>query len=42
MLNAPHPSPMSGSEWNDCTHFAEANQLLVKSNRAPIDWTIPA
>jgi len=40
ILVAPHPSPMSGSQWLSCTHFADANRLLIADGKEPIDWTL--
>jgi len=40
ILEAPHPSPMSGSAWNDCTHFRDANTYLASKNKPLIDWRL--
>jgi len=40
VLECSHPSPMSGSAWNDCTNFTETNEILKKAGKEPIDWTI--
>uniref|UniRef100_A0A6B2LDE6 Uracil-DNA glycosylase n=1 Tax=Arcella intermedia TaxID=1963864 RepID=A0A6B2LDE6_9EUKA len=40
ILEAAHPSPMSGDKWNSCNHFAQANDLLKEMGKEPIDWTI--
>jgi len=40
VLEGPHPSPMSGSTWNECKHFAEANKLLKNQGLDEIDWSI--
>jgi uracil-DNA glycosylase len=40
VIHAPHPSPMSGSEWNDCTHFHDANFYLRSKNQTAIDWKL--
>jgi len=42
VLNGPHPSPMSGEAWNSCLHFKEANEILVKEGKEPIDWSLSA
>jgi len=40
VLEGPHPSPMSGSAWNECKHFAEANKLLKEQGLDEIDWSV--
>jgi len=40
VLEAAHPSPMGGSAWNSCDHFAKVNELLKKAGKEPMDWTI--
>jgi uracil-DNA glycosylase len=40
VLEAAHPSPLGGSSWNDCTHFKQTNELLIKAGKEPMDWSI--
>lgn len=41
LLQAPHPSPLSAhSGFFGCRHFSKANEILMQSGRAPIDWSI--
>jgi uracil-DNA glycosylase len=40
VLEAAHPSPLGGSSWNDCTHFKQTNELLIKDGKEPMDWSI--
>lgn len=42
VLECAHPSPMGGSEWNSCTHFKEANEILEQEGKDKIDWKISA
>jgi len=42
VLECAHPSPMSGSGFNDCDHFSKANTLLKKMKKEPINWSISA
>lgn len=42
VLTAVHPSPMSANQggWFGCKHFSQANAILNKLNKEPIDWQI--
>jgi len=40
VLEAAHPSPLGGSSWNDCTHFKQTNDILIKEGKEPMDWSI--
>jgi len=40
ILCHPHPSPMSGSAFNETSPFKEANDFLEKAGRGAIDWQI--
>ena len=41
VLTAPHPSPLSAYRgFIGCKHFSKTNDLLIKMNRAPIDWRV--
>jgi uracil-DNA glycosylase len=41
ILTAPHPSPFSAyNGFFGCKHFSKVNEILVKLNKAPIDWKI--
>jgi len=40
VLEAAHPSPLGGSSWNDCTHFKQTNEILIKEGKEPMDWSI--
>lgn len=43
VLEAPHPSPLSASRgFLGCKHFSKANDFLIKSGQAPIDWELPS
>jgi uracil-DNA glycosylase len=42
VLEAAHPSPLGGSSWNDCTHFKQTNDILIKDGKEPMDWSISA
>lgn len=43
VLKAPHPSPLSSYRgFFGCRHFSQANKFLVKQNKTPIDWSLPA
>ncbi|XP_057367608.1 uracil-DNA glycosylase-like [Daphnia carinata] len=40
LLHAPHPSPLSAHRgFLGCKHFSRCNELLIKQNKAPIDWS---
>lgn len=42
ILEAPHPSPLSARRgFFGCKHFSKINEILIKLNKAPIDWQIP-
>ncbi|MCB0378739.1 MAG: uracil-DNA glycosylase [Bdellovibrionales bacterium] len=42
ILEAPHPSPLSASRgFFGCRHFSKANDFLIKTGQAPIDWELP-
>ncbi|CAL9708349.1 unnamed protein product [Knipowitschia caucasica] len=39
VLKAVHPSPLSAHRgFFGCKHFSKANELLVESEKSPIDW----
>ena len=41
VLNAPHPSPLSAHRgFLGCGHFKQANELLVKQGKTPINWQV--
>lgn len=42
VLTAAHPSPMSANQggWFGCKHFSQANEILKKLGKEPIDWQI--
>lgn len=41
ILEAPHPSPLSARRgFFGCKHFSKINEILIKLNKAPIDWQI--
>ena len=41
VLDAPHPSPLSAHRgFLGCGHFKQANELLVKQGKVPINWQI--
>lgn len=43
VLKAPHPSPLSAHRgFLGCKHFSQANQYLLDSGKAVIDWQVPA
>lgn len=42
VLQGPHPSPLSAHRgFFGCKHFSKANDFLIKSGQAPIDWELP-
>jgi uracil-DNA glycosylase len=42
VLRAPHPSPLSAHRgFLGCGHFSAANDYLVRTGQAPVDWTLP-
>jgi uracil-DNA glycosylase len=41
ILQAPHPSPLSAHRgFLGCNHFKQANELLVKQGKTPINWQL--
>ena len=42
VLTSGHPSPLSANRgyWFGNKHFSKTNELLVKQNLEPIDWTL--
>jgi uracil-DNA glycosylase len=41
VLKAAHPSPFSADKgFFGCKHFSKTNELLMKQNKAPIDWKL--
>ncbi|KUM53058.1 uracil-DNA glycosylase [Rheinheimera sp. EpRS3] len=41
VLEAPHPSPLSAHRgFLGCGHFKQANELLVKQGKDPVNWQI--
>ncbi|NCB41884.1 MAG: uracil-DNA glycosylase [Clostridia bacterium] len=41
ILEAAHPSPLSAHNgFLGCRHFSKANEFLIKSGAAPLDWTL--
>ena len=43
VLEGPHPSPLSAHRgFFGCKHFSLANNFLIESGQAPIDWELPA
>ena len=41
ILTAAHPSPLSVYRgFSGCKHFSKANELLIKSGRTPINWSL--
>ncbi|MGC9401109.1 uracil-DNA glycosylase [Vibrio genomosp. F10] len=41
VLSAPHPSPLSAHRgFFGCRHFSQANELLMKQKKSPIDWML--
>jgi uracil-DNA glycosylase len=40
IISDPHPSPMSGSAFNETKPFTQANEYLTKEGRGAIDWQI--
>lgn len=42
VLRAVHPSPLSAHNgWFGSKHFSQANEYLIRTKQAPIDWTLP-
>ncbi|MFN8323025.1 MAG: uracil-DNA glycosylase [Chitinophagales bacterium] len=40
VLEAAHPSPLSGGAFFGCKHFSKTNQLLRQQGREEIDWKL--
>ena len=40
ILTAAHPSPLARNAFADCKHFSKTNELLIKQNLSPIDWSL--
>ena len=40
VLEAAHPSPLARGAFFGCRHFSQANNLLMASGKAPIDWQL--
>jgi len=40
ILEAAHPSPLSGGKFFGCRHFSKTNEILEKQGLTPIDWQI--
>ena len=41
VLKAAHPSPFSADKgFFGCKHFSKTNELLMKQNKAPINWKL--
>jgi uracil-DNA glycosylase len=41
VLKAAHPSPFSADKgFFGCKHFSKTNELLMKTNKEPIDWKL--
>ena len=40
VLEAAHPSPLSGGAFFGCRHFSKTNQILLSEGKTPIDWQI--
>jgi uracil-DNA glycosylase len=40
VLEAAHPSPLSGGAFFGCRHFSKTNDILAKQGKAPIDWSL--
>ena len=42
VLEGPHPSPLSAHRgFFGCRHFSQANEFLISTDQAPIDWELP-
>ena len=42
VLQSAHPSPLSAHRgFLGCRHFSQANEYLVRTGQAPIDWALP-
>jgi uracil-DNA glycosylase len=40
VLEAAHPSPLSGGAFFGCKHFSKTNQLLQQQGKTPVDWSL--
>lgn len=40
ILTAAHPSPLARNAFSGCKHFSKTNELLLKQNQSPIDWSL--
>jgi len=40
ILTAAHPSPLARNAFSGCKHFSKTNELLMKQNQSPIDWSL--
>ena len=40
VLEAAHPSPLSGGKFFGNKHFSKTNELLTRQGLSPIDWTL--
>lgn len=40
VLEAAHPSPLAGDAFQGCGHFANANEILKKQGKTPINWKV--
>jgi uracil-DNA glycosylase len=40
VLEAAHPSPLSGGRFFGCRHFSQTNELLRQQGLTPVDWTL--
>nr|MBP7822027.1 uracil-DNA glycosylase [Saprospiraceae bacterium] len=41
VLESVHPSPLAGGKFIGCGHFGQANELLKKHGKTPINWELP-
>ena len=40
LLKSVHPSPLSAHRgFLGCKHFSKCNEILIKQEKTPIDWT---
>jgi uracil-DNA glycosylase len=40
ILKAAHPSPLARGAFFGCKHFSKTNEILVKTGRQPVDWSL--
>jgi uracil-DNA glycosylase len=40
VLEAAHPSPLSGGRFFGCRHFSKTNELLAQQGLEPVDWRL--